>query len=605
MSNKCQAIIQQGIRKGEQCNNITDEKYCNKHIRYLLIDKSLKEGIKYCDISRGCFTVLENNQIKCSDCLHKARINDRKRGEKKRSDKSLCLDCGVVMTNEIRAKGKNDKELRRCKICYDKLLKIEENREKRTRNYNHEGFKNKYVVWNSYIKGAKQRNLDFKLSKTLFNELISKSCFYCNYYNSQEIIGIDRIDNNKGYIEENVVPCCKICNMAKGTNHPQEFIDKIYSIYIYKVKKEPISTDFINKWYKTYLSKSTPTFMSYSKSANSRNIEFKLTKDDFNNIINKSCYLCGLITSDINTNGIDRFDNNKGYVIENCNSCCGHCNLMKKDLTYDNLIKISEAIYNNYHELSVYFNKYDIKVRNSKVEKREQKDNIIIGEKEDRYYKSCNEIISPISQESIIIKNELNNIINKSKQTKDTKSEPPKQWKVKQIHDAISTNNENTYKEHCEQNNNIDNIADWNTKWVTFILSVKEKTLEESEEIIKEFVEDLRRIRHNELCYNKNHKLIYREDREQWPSGTVVRAFIDGKMNAFKNHTENMTNENPDDPKWQKRWNDFITNLESNKDDEDMMKNICSKFMTAQRAQKYRRNKKNDAQNENENQKNI
>jgi hypothetical protein len=54
-----------------------------------------------------------------------------------------------------------------------------------------------------------------------------------------------------------------------------------------------------------------------------------------------------------------------------------------------------------------------------------------------------------------------------------------------------------------------------------------------------------------------------------------------------------MTAENPDDSKWQKRWNQFITTLESHKDDEEIMKDECSKFMSAQRAKKYRRNKKN------------
>lgn len=27
--------------------------------------------------------------------------------------------------------------------------------------------------------------------------------------------GLDRVDSNKGYLKENVVPCCEICNKAK------------------------------------------------------------------------------------------------------------------------------------------------------------------------------------------------------------------------------------------------------------------------------------------------------------------------------------------------------------------------------------------------------
>ena len=45
----------------------------------------------------------------------------------------------------------------------------------------------------------------------------------------------------------------------------------------------------------------------------------------------------------------------------------------------------------------------------------------------------------------------------------------------------------------------------------------------ESEKIIRNFIEDLRRIRHYELCY-KNAK-VDREDREQWLFITVLRAY--------------------------------------------------------------------------------
>lgn len=35
---------------------------------------------------------------------------------------------------------------------------------------------------------------------------------------------IDRVDNSKGYITSNVVPCCKFCNAAKGTSTVTEFM---------------------------------------------------------------------------------------------------------------------------------------------------------------------------------------------------------------------------------------------------------------------------------------------------------------------------------------------------------------------------------------------
>ena len=142
----CQALIQQGDKKGQQCNRpllkgLTEEIYCSKHKRQAILDKAEKEQIRYCDIARGCYTILEDHQIKCIHCLHKARITDRKRNDKKRQDPNLCLDCGrsfaksesinlvSVDTSEatfanpqvLRAKGKHDKQLRRCVPCYEKL----------------------------------------------------------------------------------------------------------------------------------------------------------------------------------------------------------------------------------------------------------------------------------------------------------------------------------------------------------------------------------------------------------------------------------------------------------------------------------------------------
>jgi hypothetical protein len=171
---------------------------------------------------------------------------------------------------------------------------------------------------------------------------------------------------------------------------------------------------------------------------------------------------------------------------------------------------------------------------------------------------------------------------------------PPKQWKVKQIYKAISTNQENQYKEHCEKNNDLSTLADWPSTWASFVLSIKGNTLAESETIIREFVENLRSMRHNQLCYKKNSSLVNREDREQWPATTVVRTFLDGKMNVFKKHTEIQTGDNPDDPLWQTRWNNFVESLEKNRENHKNMKELCSQFLTAQRTKRYRRNKINN-----------
>jgi len=102
-------------------------------------------------------------------------------------------------------------------------------------------------------------------------------------------------------------------------------------------------------------------------------------------------------------------------------------------------------------------------------------------------------------------------------------------------------------------------------------------------------VENLRRIRHNALCAKDT---VEREDREIWPATTVVKAFLDNKLDKFKQYTESHVGENTEDPKWIKRWNQFVISLEQNRHNEVTLKDICTKFMMAQRIKKYRSSKK-------------
>lgn len=87
----------------------------------------------------------------------------------------------------------------------------------------------------NYKYSAKRRNLLFNLTEEEFRKLTKMNCFYCgiepfgisverrNTPHSEEWVahngyvysGIDRIDNDLGYISENCISCCEICNFAK------------------------------------------------------------------------------------------------------------------------------------------------------------------------------------------------------------------------------------------------------------------------------------------------------------------------------------------------------------------------------------------------------
>lgn len=97
-------------------------------------------------------------------------------------------------------------------------------------------------IYSVYKTSAKKRNLKFEISKEEFIKLTQSECFYCgakpsnahgNIDNNGKYIynGIDRVDNTDGYIHDNIVPCCKICNYAKNTMSLEEFIYWIAKAY--------------------------------------------------------------------------------------------------------------------------------------------------------------------------------------------------------------------------------------------------------------------------------------------------------------------------------------------------------------------------------------
>lgn len=56
----------------------------------------------------------------------------------------------------------------------------------------------------------------WEISFEIFKKLISEKCHYCGGKLNLTGCGLDRKDNNEGYIEQNVVSCCRQCNTVKN-----------------------------------------------------------------------------------------------------------------------------------------------------------------------------------------------------------------------------------------------------------------------------------------------------------------------------------------------------------------------------------------------------
>jgi hypothetical protein len=111
------------------------------------------------------------------------------------------------------------------------------------------GFAGYSKIFTQYKANARNRKLSFKLTFKKFIEIISQNCYYCGqkpqkkyHYLSEDgviqngvtakavdrawiyINGVDRMDNTKGYTQQNSGPCCFECNRAKMDRSSEEFI---------------------------------------------------------------------------------------------------------------------------------------------------------------------------------------------------------------------------------------------------------------------------------------------------------------------------------------------------------------------------------------------
>ena len=144
---------------------------------------------------------------------------------------------------------------------------------------------------------------------------------------------------------------CKVCenkaNLARQskysrTEYYQSDVYKEVKRNYYKNNSEKILIDNA-AWRQTLKGR----LLSYKIAAKKRNIEWSLTDEEFENFWQKPCTYCG---DEIKTVGIDRLENDKGYYLENCTSCCSTCNTMKLAMTKTEFIEKIKIILINLKE---------------------------------------------------------------------------------------------------------------------------------------------------------------------------------------------------------------------------------------------------------------
>lgn len=137
-------------------------------------------------------------------------------------------ECGAV--KEVAAKHLLTTAIKSCGC----LLK-EKARERFLKREPLESMKRRMYL--TYVSSARSRGIEMCINEDQMSDIASMNCHYCGSeprafssrlktpHDPYMANGLDRVDSEIGYVVGNVVPCCKVCNMAKGTMTNDEFIE--------------------------------------------------------------------------------------------------------------------------------------------------------------------------------------------------------------------------------------------------------------------------------------------------------------------------------------------------------------------------------------------
>lgn len=147
---------------------------------------------------------------------------------------------------------------------------------------------------------------------------------------------------------------CFVRTTALTRNKPQKSCKKCSDTF---ASERRILDDFLSLRNRIY--------RRYKKGALDREYSFELSFENMESLIYKNCYYCNQepqsYSSDdqykngrgiFRRNGIDRLDNNLGYSLDNCVTCCAMCNTMKMDTSYEDFINKIHQIYSHHIEKS-------------------------------------------------------------------------------------------------------------------------------------------------------------------------------------------------------------------------------------------------------------
>jgi hypothetical protein len=177
-----------------------------------------------------------------------------------------------------------------------------------------------------------------EMTDEVAKNLMTNKCYYCDFLDDKYSNGIDRMDSKVGYILTNCVSCCKTCNFIKKSLDARTFVERCIHIASCHGNGD---TMFESAWPQS----SRATYSDYKERAQNKELAFEITKEQFKDITTSPCHYCHRENN--KKNGIDRKNNDIGYISDNIVPCCAECNCMKTSLNTDVFIDGCKRVANH------------------------------------------------------------------------------------------------------------------------------------------------------------------------------------------------------------------------------------------------------------------
>lgn len=212
----------------------------------------------------------------------------------------------------------------------------------------------------AYSRSYRERHLNKERARVLRQNAIRKGivcdlsdaeqaairelpCGYCG--DEADAIQITQKEMGKGYTAANSVPACKPCASTKLRFCQEDFVLTMANVAATHLQDEEWEYDY--DYTESFKGTLPSSYQQYIKNAQSKGREFALAETQYEDLIHGGCFYC--LFNDLPV-GIDRVDNDQGYVTGNVVGACFRCNEMKASKPLGDFLEVATKVYKHVYK---------------------------------------------------------------------------------------------------------------------------------------------------------------------------------------------------------------------------------------------------------------